>query len=166
MGCSLSHAMALASWLFADSTENCLVLEDDFATHSREQFEGVLDTAIQSRLSWDVFLLASNVAVPIENTPIENVYRVINAQTTSAYLVTRRYAPRLISQFFASAELYRAHRHVPSLAEPNLQAVFFALDSLWKNLQLNDRFWAALPQVCFQRASYSDVQLRFTNYGV
>ena len=166
MGCALSHAMVLAQWLFESEDEFCLVLEDDFAVRSPDAFWGMVGQAFMFNQGWDVFLLASNVAVPIEATPIANVFRVINGQTTSAYLVTRRYAPTLIHAFFKAAELFRVYGNVPTLQNQTIQKALFAIDSVWKSHQLDDRYWACLPQVCLQRPSFSDVENRFTDYGV
>ncbi len=166
MGCSLSHAMALAGWLFDTDDENCLILEDDFCVKTPDSFWELVDRAVKFQQGWEVFLLASNAAVPIEGTPLPNVFRVVNALSTSAYLVKRRYAPTLIEAFFKSAELFRIYAGVSTLQNPSLQRLLFAIDSLWKRLQLDDRYWACLPQMCYQRASYSDVENKFTDYGV
>ncbi len=85
--------------------------------------------------------------MPIEGTPIANVYRVANAQTTSAYVVRRRYVPTLIEAFFKSAELFRVYGAVPTLTNYAMQTYLFAIDMIWKKHQISDR-WACLPQVC------------------
>jgi|GEM_PF-1857951 len=166
MGCSLSHAMALSRWLFDTDDDHCLVLEDDFSVKAPDSFWGLIGQAVAFQQGWDVFLLASNVAIPVESTPIPNVYRVVNGQTTSAYIVARRYAPTLIEAFFRSAELFRVYGSVPTLQNQAIQKALFAIDTMWKSHQLEDRYWACLPQVCFQRPSFSDVENRFTDYGV
>ena len=166
MGCSLSHAMTLAQWLFDSVDEHCLVLEDDFSVRAPDAFWHLISDAIKVQAAWDVFLLASNMAIPIENTPIPNVFRIVNGLSTSAYLVSRRYAPKLIQTFFESAELFRVYGNIGTLRDGRLQRRLFSLDSLWRPHQLKDRFWACLPQICFQRASYSDVEKQNVSYGV
>jgi glycosyl transferase family 25 len=165
MGCSLSHAMALARWLFDTEDEHCLLLEDDFCVRSPDTFWGLIGEAAKFQNDWDVFMLASNTAVPIEKTPISNVYRIVHGLSASAYLVRRQYAPKLIEAFFRSAELFRVYGDVPTL-QNRAQRRVFALDALWMSLQLDDRYWACLPQMCFQRPSYSDIENRFMDYGV
>jgi len=166
MGCSLSHALAMSQWLFDTTHEHCLMLEDDFAVKEPQGFWDLIQQALSYQHGWDVFMLASNLAVPVETTPITNVYRIFNALTTSAYIVSRRYAPRVIELFFRSAELLRLYGSLPTITSQTIRTFLFACDSMWRNYQTIDRFWGCLPQVCFQRASFSDVEQKVTDYGV
>lgn len=163
-GCALSHAMALSEFLFRDEKPFALILEDDFSVRSPEALISTLVTITGMKKSWDVFLLGYNQAVPIDVTPIAGTLRVINAQTTSGYLVHRSYAPRLIESFFRSAELLGTFSSLPS---PNKELARhqFCLDMLWKELQIKDRFWAAFPSTIYQRKSYSDIEKKMMDYG-
>ncbi len=165
-GCALSHALALSQWLFDTTDEHCLIFEDDFAVRQHEGFWDLVKQALSCQHGWDVFMLASNLAVPAEATPIANVYRVFNALTMSAYIVNRSYAPRLIELFLRSAELLRRYGALPTIPNQSVRTFLFACDSLWRNYQTADRFWGCLPQLCYQRASFSDVEQRVTDYGV
>lgn len=165
VGCALSHAMMLSEFLFNTEKEFALVLEDDFQIRDPAQFLRTIDTALHHAHQWDVFLLGHNVAVPIEATVMPNTLRVVNAQTTSGYLVGRRYASRLIESHFRAAELLRHYKHLP---EPNRQITtsMFCCDILWKRLQIDDRYWATVPSIVSQRSSFSDVENKMVDYGV
>lgn len=163
IGCSYSHAMALSQWLYNEDTDFCLVFEDDFHLLDPENFWQKISGVIDYRKVWDLYLPASNAAIPVEATPLENVFRVINAQTTSAYLVGRLYATKLIGTFYQSAELMRQAKHVPTLNQATTKH-FFALDSLWKNLQIKGTYWASWPQIALQRPSFSDIEQSTVDY--
>jgi len=163
--CALSHGKVIADFLFAEEKPFLLVLEDDFTVCPGADFLAGLETAVSHAGFWDVLLLAHNAAIPIARTPIPDIYRVVNAQTTSAYLVGRLYASRLMEIFFRSAEMQYRVRNIPSPAREMADTVF-RCDILWKHLQDNDRFCAQIPALTTQRASFSDVEKKMVDYGV
>ena len=135
IGCAASHAFALSKFLFESDGPWCLVLEDDFFVKDKNDFKLKLEPLLTGEQSWDVLLLASNVAVPTESTSHPNVFRVINSQTASAYIVSRRYAPILIKEFFESAYLLSDTFRRFKNRSANM---FYASDIIWKTLQLKD----------------------------
>jgi glycosyl transferase, family 25 len=163
--CALSHGKAIADFLFAEEKPFLLVLEDDFAIRAGADFPGGLEAAVSHAGFWDVFLLAHNAAIPIARTPMKDTFRVVNAQTTSAYLVGRLYAARLMEIFFRSAEMQDRVKNIPSPAR-EMADTLFRCDILWKHLQDNDRFCTQIPALTTQRASYSDVEKKMVDYGV
>lgn len=162
IGCSLTHAFALSKFLFETEAPFCLILEDDFQIKDSATFINDLKPAILKKDFWDVLLLASNAAVGFK-TELPNVYRAINAQTTSAYLVKREYAPTLIKTFYESANFLSKNF---LQIENNLAKHFFALDMLWKYHQQYDKFMAFIPQIIYQRESFSDVENSVKDYKV
>jgi GR25 family glycosyltransferase involved in LPS biosynthesis len=163
IGCAASHAYALSRFLFESDGPWCLVLEDDFTVDNKNEFQKKLEPLLTSEQNWDVLLLASNVAVPTEATIYPNVFRVINSQTASAYIVNRRYAPVLIKEFYESAYLLSETFRRFKNRSANL---FYASDMVWKSLQLKDRFYAFLPALAIQRESFSEIENRMVSYGV
>ena len=163
-GCALSHAMALSEFLFKTEDSFALILEDDFSIREPSSFWTNLETALGQSHLWDVFLLGSNLAVPIQATPVESFFRVINSQTASGYLLRRGYAPKLIECFFRSAELLSSAQELPS---PNKEIAthIASCDQMWKELQIIDRFWFSTPSIIYQRESYSDIVNTKVNYG-
>ena len=162
-GCAFSHGKAIADFLFAEEKPFLLVLEDDFTI--RGDFLASVTAATSQPGFWDVFLLAHNAAIPIARSPVKDAYRVVNAQTASAYLVGRLYASRLMEIFFRSAEMQDRVRNIPSPAR-EIASSLFRCDMLWKQLQENDRFCAQIPAVIAQRPSYSDIEKKMVDYGV
>ena len=162
IGCSLSHAYALSQFLFDTEAPFCLILEDDFEIKNPEKFCADLNPVILKKDFWDVLLLASNAAVGFK-TDIPNVYKALNSQTTSAYMVTREYAPTLIKVFYESANFLSQNF---LQLENNIAKHFYALDMLWKHNQQYDKFMAFMPQLIHQRESYSDVENALKDYKV
>jgi GR25 family glycosyltransferase involved in LPS biosynthesis len=163
IGCAFSQAFALSKFLFESNAEYCLIFEDDFEVLNPENFADTLIGFLTSREDWDVLLLASNLAVPISGQVHPNVFRVAHAQTASAYIVKRNYAPTLIKTFYEAAD-YLSSRYLA--LDTKTQNYFYALDMLWKPLQLKDNFLAYLPQLVRQRESYSDIENQSVSYGV
>jgi GR25 family glycosyltransferase involved in LPS biosynthesis len=165
LGCALSHAKALADFIYFDDKPFALILEDDFSIRDAQTFTSTIANFCNQDYLWDVMLLGHNSAVPIEPTHFGTACRAINAQTTSGYLVGRFYAIKLIEYFFRSAELLRRYQYLP---EPNktISKSMFSCDILWKELQTKDRFVVPIPSLIVQRASYSDVENRHVDYGV
>jgi hypothetical protein len=163
-GCALSHGKAIADFLFADDKPFLLVLEDDFAVRDSAEFLAAITAATSQAGFWDVFLLAHNAAIPISRLPIKDTYRIVNAQTASAYLVGRLYASRLMEVFFRSAEMQDRVKNIPQPAR-DMASGMFRCDMLWKQLQENDRFCAPMPALAVQRPSYSDIEKKMVDYG-
>jgi glycosyl transferase family 25 len=164
-GCALSHGKAIADFLFEEEKPFLLVLEDDVCVRPGADLVQDLQMAIEQAPLWDVFLLAHNAPIPIARTPLNGAYRVVNARTTSGYLVGRLYAPKLLELFFRSAEMLREVKDIPSPAR-EIAGGIFRCDMLWNRLQESDRFWAKIPSLTFQRPSYSDIEKKMADYKV
>ena len=163
IGCAYSQAFALSKFLFDSNSEYCLVFEDDFEVINPDNFVDTLFGYLTNHDEWDVLLLSSNVAVPISSQVHPGVFRVAHAQTASAYLVKRHYAPTLIKTFYEAAN-YLSSRYLA--LDAKTQNYFYAIDMMWKPLQLEDNFYAFLPQLVRQRESYSDIENQRVSYGV
>ena len=164
-GCALSHGKAIADFLFEEEKPFLLMLEDDFCVRTAMDVAQDLEAAIEQASLWDVYLLAHNAPIPIARTPLQGVYRVVNARTTAAYLVGRPYASKLMAVFFRSAEMLRQVKEIPSPAR-EIAGGLFRCDMLWNQLQQSDRFWARIPSLILQRPSYSDVEKKMVDYKV
>jgi len=152
-GCLLSHILALQTFL-ATGLEHALILEDDitFVTNPKVHVEEFLDEHKDSS-SWDVLMLASATyaQAPYKSYAI----KVLSAQTTSAYAVTRPFAAKLL-QFWEST--------IPRFEDRLLG--FPECDMSWKELQPCSNWFCIHPKLAVQRPGYSDIQKRFEDYGV
>jgi glycosyl transferase family 25 len=96
LGCAKSHTAALAHFLTQDQAPYALVLEDDF------DFVRPFGELIQSfneltaqQVDWDVLLLMGTAVMAFPPQPF-GLARVVESQSTAAYLVSRRYAATLL----------------------------------------------------------------------
>ncbi len=161
IGCSASHAYALSRFMFETDSQCCLILEDDFQCFDVNYFINSFLNFLKLVDNWDVALLAHNQAVSCSQKYTDNINRVVNCQTTSAYMVNRKYAPQLIQLFFHSSNLLSQNlTNFPNATANHL----FSLDMLWKNEQINKNYLAAIPAASFQRADFSNIQNNFVDY--
>lgn len=153
LGCALSHAVAMRSFLHSEH-DYCIVVEDD-ATFVRDPRPDLSKFLIELHEGWDVLLLASNTKIEVPDESRPYLTRILNAQTTACYAVTRAYAPTLLACFEESA------RRLASELSPSA-----CCDILWKRLQPTGRWYGLRPMAAVQRRSFSDIEGCVTFYGV
>ena len=147
IGCTLSHIRALQRALELD-VDVLWVLEDDFVILNPN-----MQAIVESAPDFDVFLGGFNGHC----THYQGQYaRVHNSQTTSCYIVKKRFIPTLLQTFQESLECF----------QKDVNPHKYALDMYWKRLQPKS-LWLTTPnRLGKQRKSYSDIEKRVTDYGV
>lgn len=154
LGCTLSHIKAYDTFLANPAWRTCMVLEDDF-TFRGSDFEIQLRKICENFPAWDVIQLAFNPLNFNGNmTHISDVVKVISAQTTSGYCVTRNFAYKLRDNFAMAARLMEEHG----------SHGFCSCDITWKSLQANADWFTLIPSPGYQCESYSDVMNIHVNY--
>jgi len=161
LGCAKSHVAVLADFLCRTGDAYCLVLEDDFdfVRPFGDCVQG-FNRLAQQRAEWDVLLLMGTQALagPADEGGLA---RVLEAQSAAAYLVSRRYAARLLACFGAVVPQMEA------LSAPGLRPFAMSrlsIDQAWKPLQRQDRWYIFHPAIGHQRPSYSDIEQRHVDY--
>jgi len=153
IGCNASHLEVLKK-AKADKLPNILIIEDDFTfTISKEEWKE--DLAKLDHVSFDVCMLGYNL---IRGEPCSEhnfLTKVMDAQTTSAYLIQESMYDRLIEVWETGLILLKSTRNVP----------VYALDQWWKSLQPSSKWYCFTRRVGKQRACYSDNENRFTDYN-
>jgi GR25 family glycosyltransferase involved in LPS biosynthesis len=147
IGCSLSHIKTIEEFL--DSGDNeCIILEDDFV-FTRDKKELKIPA-----ISWDLIMLSGNV---YRKTKYNNeLDKVIDAQTTSGYMINRNFAKKLIINM---------KEGVVHLSKTYFRH-YFALDMYWKHLQPQSKWYIFNPKFGKQREGFSDIENTYVNYGV
>lgn len=163
LGCAMSHAMALISFIFVSDCEYAIIFEDDFEIKEPALFLHNIEKIKDYLNLWDVYLIGHKWASPVDSTPLIGVNRVTNVQTATAYMVSRHYAPKLI-QCFLSSIVHLQKSVLLQAPYPYYLNRNFAIDINWKALQVVDRFWANDIPLVHQRESYSDIEKKFVNY--
>lgn len=137
LGCCESHIIALDQ-AAQRGAEYTLILEDD------AQFTST--SILLPDCPFDVFMLGANI---LESEKIGTRIRVKKALCSHAYVVAKKYIPRLLNCFEQAAHVMRDHYFA-------LQSEMDALDKAWHTLQEND-LWLCDQVIAQQAPSYSDI---------
>ena len=153
VGCAKSH-LAVLKEARAMRHRNVLVLEDDFCpVVTPREFWGEIGRFFDSGVDWDVLMLAYNMqrAEPHDDC----VGRVLDAHTTSAYLVHQDFYDTLIDTWEQGTEaLQQTHAHW-----------LYSIDICWKSLQLCSKWFYFRKRLSVQRTSFSDCSLMVVARG-
>jgi glycosyltransferase involved in cell wall biosynthesis/GR25 family glycosyltransferase involved in LPS biosynthesis len=155
LGCVASHIQTLK--MFLDSgKDKCLVLEDDFVfTQNADEINRILSQI--KGLDFDVLMISGNVMISEPHAHNSYVKRIIDAQTTSSYIVTRNYAPILLANFEEGLRLLTDNQNACHI---------FALDQYWKRLQPVSKWYITNPVFGKQGASFSNIVNLDVDYNV
>jgi len=153
LGCSQSHAKAIK--LFLNSPhERCIILEDDYFPKKEEWVSFFEKMKAYPTEGWDLIQLSGNILDSSETT-IPFLRKAFHVQTSSSYLVQKRFAPTLLQNI---------EEGIKKLEEKYEDS--FCLDIYWLPLQLKSLWFISEPLLGYQRESYSDILKRTTKYGV
>ena len=162
LGCALSHIAALQLLLDQPSARHALVLEDDFVfmRDPRADVARFLDRFGAD--DWDVLMLSSNTQLEQPHGDADYITRILEAQTTSGYAVTRAFAPALLASFNRSAELLADARlrHADGAVQTE-----HCIDQQWKVLQPLARWFCLAPRAGAQRPGLSDITGLVVDHG-
>jgi glycosyl transferase family 25 len=156
VGCTLSHIAAL-EMAVAKNWSSVLVVEDDFMWTESSFPAGAPVFEALLKLEYDVVIPcggmmrlkdknvtsdadAANLLFRLESL------RIASSQTTTAYVVSRRYYQQLLANF-----------------KNAFQGGGF-VDQNWKSLQFKHRWYSVKPMLCLQRPGHSDIENKTMNY--
>ena len=155
LGCSMSHIKTLEQFL-ESGKDRCIILEDDFTFYDNIQnhFYKIFVKEEGLPENWDLVMLSSNT---INESPFSDKFKkCIEAQTTSGYMIHKKFAPILLQNFKESeSNLSSGHSYET-----------YALDQYWKRLQPNSNWFICQPKIGYQLESYSDIINCIVNYKV
>jgi GR25 family glycosyltransferase involved in LPS biosynthesis len=159
LGCSKAHANALETaqmdCLAHPSWKHILIVEDDAFFHcNKDQFHTQLNKFKRLHWNWDILMLAG-VAKDYQQTDVDFVLRIYDAQTTAAYVVNTSYLPTLLNNI---------QEGIGFLNGANVPIHDYCLDIYWKSLQKQDKWFALYPFLVHQRDDFSDIEQRDVSY--
>ena len=159
LGCSYAHINAL-EYAIKQNYKSVLICEDDICfKFSSSVIKQKLKQLYQDiGNNWDVILLTGEGVIQHNINNYDNLNKVIQAQTTSAYVVNHTYYKKLLNNFYEGSKLLKEHgkEGIPS----------YSIDQYWKKLQLHDKWFILNPRISEQRISYSDIEKRIVNYSL
>jgi GR25 family glycosyltransferase involved in LPS biosynthesis len=152
IGCTISHIKCI-ELAKQNNWPTVCICEDDVLFTNPDLLKTNVFKFLQSDIKWDVLLLGANISPPFENHDF--YLRVYNAQTTTAYIVNQSYYDILLKNFKDGLELLKTNPYEKRL---------YAIDMYWKRLQ-QDNWFILYPLTVVQKATYSDIEDRFVDYG-
>ena len=153
VGCVSSHINTLE--LFIESgLDSCLIIEDDLTITNKEKFVDNINSIFTNNVDFDVIQISGNHMM-ILDCEYNFLKRVHDSQTTSGYIISKEFAPILLSNFKESLSLILQYgkRHE------------YCLDIYWKHLQPISKWYCFRNSLGIQMESYSDIEKRVTSYG-
>lgn len=151
LGCSLSHIKTIEK--FIDSgLDTCLIMEDDLFIKDTESFVSRIQKLFDNNIDFDIVQVSGN-HFKLEVCEQRWLRRVYDSQTTSGYIITKKFAPILLENFKASSELLKQGKNH-----------FYCLDIYWKKLQPISKWYCFYRALAHQMKSYSDIEKRITSY--
>jgi len=155
LGCGQSHLNVL-KLAKERGYRNVLILEDDFTfLVNKQQFEEELTAFFELNIGYDVCML-SYCLNHHEETVYDFLFKVLDAQTASGYIVHANYFDTLI-------ELYESA--MPLLAETR-EHWNYSNDQVWKQYQPRDNWVCFKTRIGKQRHGYSDTAEMNMEYEV
>ena len=153
LGCSLSHIAVLREAQKRDY-ESVLILEDDFEfLISKEEFQLILENLPSD---FDVVMLGYYI---VESEPYNETFgKVLQATTTSGYIVHKRFYSTLLKTVEEGTNLFEENQNEHDAVSK------YIIDQFWKKIQKEARWYYTLKRVGKQRSGYSDLVGEIVNY--
>lgn len=163
LGCVKSHILTLETFIASDANI-CMVLEDDFQYKNKETFWSDISNIFDTKLNFDVVQLSYNhnflpeLFFVVKDTEHPFLKKAQKTISTSSYIITKEFAPKLLENFKESANLLSMYGLINDKA--------YALDVYWHILQEKSNWYVIYPSIGFQRGSYSDICKSYMEYNV
>ena len=153
IGCTMSHLRCLQQAKEAGWDHLCIV-EDDIQFLDPPLFVKQMNQFLENHPVWDVVLLGGNNVPPYQKIDTTCV-KVGSCQTTTGYIVKNHYFDTLIQNI---------KEGLGNLLRNPDKHILYAIDKYWFQLQKMDHWYLIIPLTVTQRADYSDIEKRPTNY--
>jgi hypothetical protein len=155
LGCTLSHIKAIN--LFLDNPWNtCIILEDDF-TFINNNIDYINKSLLYlfNNSDFDILLLGVG-STNFKTVSTTNIFinKVESSQTTSGYILTKKYANTLLTNFITSSN---------NMKEFGWDSKWCA-DQYWKQLMPDANWYTLKDRIGYQYGNYSDIENTITDY--
>lgn len=155
LGCGLSH-LSVFKKAKERGYKNVLIFEDDFYfLVDKQTLEGELTKFFDSKIEYNVLMLAYNVTEDEEVPDHPFIRRILTGQSAACYIVNENYYDTLIALYEYA---------MPMLEQTGSHWVY-ANDQVWKALQPNDKWYYFVNRIGRQRDGFSDNAGRYMEYN-
>jgi glycosyl transferase family 25 len=155
LGCSMSHLEALKLAKERDWPYACFLEDDVLFTDPKLFLSQLYRFEQEFDQEWDVLVLGGNNKKPYREVN-DYCIRVLDLQTSTAYIVQKHYYDTLIQNMSESIE---------QLSKHPLRRYAYSLDIYWKRLQRSGNWLMIKPLSITQLEGYSDVEKKNVNYN-
>jgi GR25 family glycosyltransferase involved in LPS biosynthesis len=158
-GCSMSH-ICLFRKMILNGWETMMVFEDDAQLlTSREEIDKHINVFLEDN-TLDILCIGNSCG---DNTPYnELMNRCFNTQSTSCYVIKKKFVKVFLESVFKDP----TESMTLSPDNPELHLKLNIIDVGWAPLQKIHYFMMPKIRQVSQRPSYSDIEERFTSYGL
>jgi len=157
LGCTLSHIKAIQLFLDNPTWNTCIIFEDDFTFINNDinYINKSLLYLFDNSNNFDVLLLGVGVTdFKTISTKSSYINKVESSQTASGYVLTKKYANVLLSNFITSSN---------KMIELGWDSKWCA-DQYWKYLMPVANWYTLKNRIGYQYGNYSDIENTFTDY--
>jgi len=154
VGCTSSHIKAIEEFINSPFN-NCIIFEDDYEPVNRSQYWENIRRFFLNMIDYDLLLLAHN-ALHSTSSEYEGFEKVLKSATSSGYLITKDFAPKLLENLKEGVELLKKTKDKHK----------YSLDIWWNRLFENSQIYSFKNRIGFQRGSFSDIENKWENYNV
>ena len=154
IGCGESHVKTLKK-AYDEGHETVLIFEDDFKFKMEiNKIKEVLTNFVKSHPDYNIFCLGRNLMKGLKLP--SGFIEILECQTTSCYMVKRKFIPELIKVFQESVDELNSGSTTKKSA----------LDIKWKILQKpGGKFYTSIEPLGIQMKSYSDIENKIVFYN-
>jgi hypothetical protein len=157
LGCTLSHIKGIQLFLDNPAWNTCIIFEDDFTFSSNDvvHINNSLVYLFNNSDDFDVLLLGVGTDdFKTVSTKNNFINKVKSSQTTSGYILTKKYANTLLSNFIESSN---------NMKEFGWKSEWCA-DQYWKQLMPSANWYTLKNRIGYQYGNYSDIENVVTDY--
>lgn len=145
IGCIMSHILTLEKFIESNE-EYCLILEDDFSSDNSESLKLDIKKIFDDNIDFDIIQILGN-HITLGDSVSGYLKKVIESQTTSGYIVNKKFVNTLLDNFRESLILISTYGVSHD----------FCLDQYWKRLQPISKWYCFYPALGYQMDGYSDI---------
>ena len=157
LGCTLSHIKAIRFFLDNPTWNTCIIFEDDFTFSSNDidHINNSLLYLFNNSSDFDVLLLGvGSTDFKTVPTKSSHINKVESSQTASGYILTKKYANTLLSNFITSSN------NMIKLGWDSK----WCHDQYWKYLMPLGKWYTLKDRIGYQYSNYSDIENMVTDY--
>ena len=157
IGCIMSHIKAVETFLNSGDKLS-VIFEDDYEPLDRKTFWSSVEKVFEDKIEFDALLLSYNV-LKSEEGPKPYLKKVLESMTASGYILTRPFAEKLLARWKDGLQ-----KALQEEERTKIRTSQYMNDVYWFEVLATHTTYCIYPRIGYQRASFSDLQMQYTDY--